>query len=346
MTVLKTLVLFNNKGGVGKTTLTCNLVSYLNTKKGMRALLIDADPQCNASQAVLADDILEDLYLTGTSEYDTLFTYLKPLERGDADIVSNIKPIPAFENEFGCDIIPSHPNMSMVEDRLSAAWSDLRGGDQIRGYRISNWMAQLLAPLEDKYDIVVFDVGPSLGALNRTILLASDYVVTPFGSDIFSLLGIKNIASWIASWSKDYDRALSLIAEDTPETFEEYPGVTSIDEKFRFAGYSVQQYVTRTFKTGRRPVKAYDEIMSMIPATVEESLKGLYSSGATIQDMELGHVPFLYSLVPLAQAHRVPIHALATTKNVAGAQVKQVDAYAKLMDELCDRLLRNMGLAV
>ncbi|MFH7191441.1 ParA family protein, partial [Klebsiella pneumoniae] len=69
--------------------------------------------------------------------------------------------------------------MSLVEDRLSQAWSDLQGADPIRGYRISNWMSQLLHSIGDRYDLIVFDVGPSLGALNRTILLSCDYIVTP-----------------------------------------------------------------------------------------------------------------------------------------------------------------------
>jgi cellulose biosynthesis protein BcsQ len=63
---VKTLVFFNNKGGVGKTTLACNVVSYLNLRKNKRALLIDADPQCNATQAMLGDDVLQDVYLTGS----------------------------------------------------------------------------------------------------------------------------------------------------------------------------------------------------------------------------------------------------------------------------------------
>ena len=60
---MKTLVFFNNKGGVGKTTLTCNVVSYLNLHKNKRVLLINADPQCNALQLMLADDVIENLYL-------------------------------------------------------------------------------------------------------------------------------------------------------------------------------------------------------------------------------------------------------------------------------------------
>jgi cellulose biosynthesis protein BcsQ len=74
--------------------------------------------------------------------------------------------------------------MNIVEHRLSDAWSQLRGRE-IGGYRITSWCNQLLVALSNRYDLIVFDVGPSLGALNRSVILASDYIVTPFGCDIF-----------------------------------------------------------------------------------------------------------------------------------------------------------------
>lgn len=340
---MKTLVFFNNKGGVGKTTLTCNVVSYLNLHKGKRVLLIDADPQCNASQLMLPDDVIEDLYLSKKAQPSTLYTHLRPLEQGDAAVSAKLRPIPAKNNIFATDLIPCHPKMSLIEDRLSQAWADLRGGDEIRGYRISNWVSQLLANSANKYDLVVFDVGPSLGAINRTILLSSDYVVTPFGSDIFSLVGIQNIASWMEAWQREYDRAIVFLKDTHPDAIADYPGVSDANQKTRLAGYSVQQYVTKTFKTGRRPVKAYEDIMKMIPDTVIENLSSYFPEGLAEPDLVLGHIPFLYSLVPLAQANRSPIHELGNTRKLTGAQVRQVADYSGLMDRFCDRLLANIG---
>jgi hypothetical protein len=58
----------------------------------------------------------------------------------------------------------------------------------------------------------------------------------------------------------------------------------------------------------------------------------------------LGHIPFLYSLVPLAQSQRSPIHALGKTGKLVGSQYKQVEDYQGLMGRFCDRLLANIGL--
>lgn len=340
---MKTLVFFNNKGGVGKTTLACNVVSYMNTKKNKRALLIDADPQCNATQAMLGDDVLQDVYLSGSEQIKTLYTYLSPIGDGDSDIASGITAIPATLNNFGTPLIPGHPNMSVVEDQLSTAWGELQA-NRLRGFRISNWVAQM-SPMLSSYDLVVFDVGPSLGALNRTILLGSDYIVTPFGCDIFSLLGIKNISSWIYGWKKQYERALHNLSEDEPGVVAKYPIITDLDAQFRFAGYSVQQYVTRTFSTGRRPVQAYDRIMQMIPETVQQSLQPYTAQGVQASCLELGHIPFLYSLVPLAQSSRVPVHMLAEVGAIKGAQGKQVEQFDQIMSSFCDRLLQNVGIS-
>jgi len=341
---MKSIAFFNNKGGVGKTTLACNLVSFMNMNKGKRVLLVDADPQCNATQAMLSDDLCEDIYLSGKSTTKTLYSYLRPFEMGDSEIDLLIQPVLGTGNRFCTDIIPGHPNMSVIEDRLSDAWSDVRGR-QIGGYRITNWCYQLIESLEGRYDIIVFDVGPSLGALNRSIILACDFIVTPFGCDIFSLLGIKNISEWIKKWDTQYTRAINDTISDSPGIFGEYKILTNTNRKHRFLGYSVQQYVSRSFKTGPRPVKSYDEIMQRIPTTVMDAMHDLRPQALSSENLELGRIPYLYSLVPMAQAAKAPMHTLAYADGVIGSGYGQVKDFQELMSAICDRLLLNLEQA-
>lgn len=339
---MKTIAFFNNKGGVGKTTLACNLASYLNIEKGKRVLLIDADPQCNATQSVLPEEKIEEIYLSDNSDIQTLYDSLKPFEDGDANISLTLEPILASTNRFRTDLIPGHPRMSIVEDRLSDAWSDLRRRET-RGYRITNWASQLLEKFDERYDLAIFDVGPSLGALNRSIILSSDYIVTPFGCDIFSLLGIKNISGWIKEWKHHYDNAVDEKLDENSEVFSNYTVIADTDSKFRFAGYSVQQYVQRKFKDGPRPVKSYDKIMEEIPETVFGSMDFLLPDEYEAEQLGLGHIPYLYSLIPLAQTARAPIHALNSSDGAVGSQYAQIRSYAELMEEISDRLLKNVG---
>jgi cellulose biosynthesis protein BcsQ len=339
---MKSVVFFNNKGGVGKTTLACNVVSYLAKRLGKRVLLVDADPQCNATQAIMTESYVEAIYADGASGVKTLHSYLRPIEVGDPSIDRVIIPLPAEMHRYGTDLIPGHPNMSIVEDQLSSAWSDLIGA-KIGGMRITNWCHQLLDSLVGPYDIVVFDVGPSLGALNRTIILSSDYIVTPFGSDIFSLLGIKNISTWIHNWDKQYLKAIDNIRDSYGNTIDDFNPITDTSKKFRFAGYSVQQYVTRKFKSGPRAVASYDRIIREIPETAEAAMDTFRPANLSSNELKLGDVPFVYSLVPMSQASHTPIVDLTGSEGIRGNQYGQVKTYEDLISALCEKLLHNIG---
>lgn len=341
---MKSIAFFNNKGGVGKTTIACNLVSYMNMHKGKRVLLVDADPQCNATQAILSDEQCEQIYLNDDPTTKTLYSYLTPFEMGEPQIQLPIEPILGTKNRFDTDLIPGHPSMSIIEDKLSDAWSSVRGRD-IGGYRITNWCHQLLESVDDRYDIVAFDMGPSLGALNRSIILACDFIVTPFGCDIFSLLGIKNISEWIKKWDAQYMSSVKDGLTESPKAFLQYQIIQDTASRHRFIGYSVQQYVSRQFKSGPRPVKSYDEIMKRIPSTVQNSMADLTSNNLNPQDIELGHIPYLYSLVPMAQAAKAPMHSLEYADGVIGNQYGQVKDFQILMSEISDKLLENLRKA-
>jgi cellulose biosynthesis protein BcsQ len=339
---MKSIVFFNNKGGVGKTTLACNLVSYMNMHKKVRVLLVDADPQCNATQAILSDEECEKVYMSKYPGERTLYSYLAPLEMGEPQIQLPVSPILGTTNRFSTDLIPGHPNMSIIEDRLSDAWSSVRGRE-VGGYRITNWCNHLLSDLGDRYDLVVFDVGPSLGALNRSIILSCDFIITPFGCDIFSLLGIKNISDWITKWDIQYKSSIKDGLLENPKAFDAYNIIVDTSKKHRFLGYSVQQYVSRKFKTGPRPVKSYDEIMNKIPETVRAAMVDFMPDGLKNDDVELGHIPYLYSLIPMAQAAKAPMHSLEFKDGVIGSQYGQVKEFNRLMSDISDKVLANLG---
>ena len=335
---MKTIVFFNNKGGVGKTTLACNLVSYLNLHKDKKVLIIDLDPQCNSTQAILSDKVCEEIYLDESPTYHTIYNCVKPLEMGEPSIDPNIRPVPGSVNRYGTDIIPGHPKMSIIEDRLSEGWSKVKARE-IGGFRVTNWAHALVRNFKNEYDFIFFDVGPSLGALNRSVILASDYIVTPFGCDIFSLLGIKNIAEWIKSWKSIYDSSSSNIRENSPHIFEDFQLIENTDNKFRFAGYSVQQYMQRKFKAGPRPVKSYDAIMTQIPDTVHEAMSFLYPSGQ--RPIELGHIPYIYSLIPLSQSSKAPVTELTSSDGLVGAQHQSKTDFGNLLAVISDKLISN-----
>ncbi|MFG0255614.1 MAG: ParA family protein, partial [Rhodopirellula sp. JB053] len=180
---MKSICFFNNKGGVGKTTLVANVAAFLATMRERRVLVVDADPQCNATQLILGDRYVTKLYgrksRASTSRKPmpplTLYDILRPIAIGDSSITEPAMA-QAKENRFGVDLLPGDPRVALLEDKLSQAWLELSGGD-IGGARQTNWNGQLISHIEESYDFIFYDVGPSLGALNRSVLLGADYFV-------------------------------------------------------------------------------------------------------------------------------------------------------------------------
>lgn len=337
--------MFNNKGGVGKTTLTCNVAAFLASNLNKRVLVIDCDPQCNATQLIMGEAFATEFYWneTAKSKITTIRDILQPIEDGDSQISKVINPILGSKNRFKVDLIPGHPGFSMVEDRLGAAWHDLMGGD-IGGIRKSNWNTSLCNEISNKYDLAFFDLGPSLGSINRSVLIGCDRFLTPMGADIFSILGVKNIANWIDHWLNLYGYSIDLCEDRYPDRLSTYPISSSPKIQKGYIGYTMQQYITKSKQGVRRPTIAYETIISSVPNVIEQSLGKYFADKINIDDAKLGDVPHLYSLIPLAQSVAAPIIELKTSDGLVGAQYLQRTEYGKIIAAVCDKIAHNLGL--
>lgn len=316
---MKIITFFNNKGGVGKTTLAANIASYLQIELSKRVLMVDADPQSNTTQLIIVEEEWDLIYSKDSKE-TTLLSFLQPISIGEASLNFENKPYSKEKNRYCIDVIPGHPRLSFMEDKLSENWRNCTAGD-IGGFRITNWVNALGSHFFNDYDFIVFDVGPSLGALNRSILLNSDYFITPMGCDIFSLMGIENISQWILSWKKIYENSLNVLKQNNPDFDTKYYNITeSLEGNFRFVGFSVQQYITKVIKGERRGIAAYERIKKEIPNYIDQNLKFLLPKNITMQDCDLGDIPNYFSLVPLSQTSKTPIHQLKAADGVVGNQ--------------------------
>jgi cellulose biosynthesis protein BcsQ len=344
---MKTVCFFNNKGGIGKTTLLCNVASYLASSK-RKVLVVDADPQCNATQLILEETTTIELYQSATRRHRaklqtpavTLFDVLQPIAAGEPTINTRLQPLSGAKNRFGVDLIPGHPNLALLEDKLSQAWLSFGGGD-LGGARITNWNTQLTNALTERYDLVFYDVGPSLGALNRSVLVGTDYFLTPMGCDIFSIMGLTNIARWLTNWLAAYEDAIKKCRQGG-WSVEEYPIHVDTLSLARFIGYTVQQYITKSIKGKRRATKAYEKILQQIPQTVVEHLSLFFPPHLSANAVQLPDVPHMYSLVPLAQNANSPIHKVGAADGLAGAQYEQQTEYVKFIKELSQSILNNL----
>lgn len=336
------IAMFNNKGGVGKTTLTNNIASYIADNKSKRVLVVDCDPQCNTTQLIMGEKFASELYWDNSKkDITTISDVLQPIEDGDSDINTNIKVIAKSENRFNVDLIPGSPKFSIIEDRLGAAWHDLKGGE-IGGIRKTNWNTYLLRSLEKDYDIIFYDLGPSLGSINRSVLLGCDYFLTPMGTDIFSILGIRNIAEWLGLWISLYENSLKLCEDRFPSSLNKFNIPEILKIKNGYIGYTIQQYIAKSFKGVRRPTKAYEEIIRDVPIEIEKSLGKYFKAGLYITSLKLGDVPHLYSLIPLGQSSSSPLLKLKGSDGLVGSQFKQVDEYRPILDKIVKNLFLNL----
>lgn len=346
---METVCFFNNKGGVGKTTLVCNIAANFAKNFGKRVLLIDCDPQCNSTQLILGDDAVTDLYWPDKSypnEANTIIDVVSPIQDGDATINLNIMPLPGSSNRFHLDMIPGHPRFSVIEDKFSQAWNEAIGGD-IGGIRKTNWCSILCQSLTARYDVIFIDLGPSLGSINRTVLLGADFFVTPMGCDIFSIVDIRNLADWLDQWIILYENGITICEQRNPGQLKPYKGIKdTVGIATGYAGYTLQQYIAKSKAGIRRPTKAFERILENVPTEIYTHLGRFFATNVNIQTAKLGDVPHLFSLVPLAQSVNAPIFALSSADGLVGSQYRQVYEYAILLNALSEAIAKNIGIEI
>lgn len=322
---MHSIAFFNNKGGVGKTTLLCNVAAYLAQVKNLSVCVVDADPQCNATQYFFNDELIEELY-----EEDnrfTIYSIIEPLASGEG-YSKDIEFLRS--NNFGVDVIPGDPRLALTEDLLAKDWGDAKGGD-IRGIRTNLVFSELLSRLLD-YDYVLFDVSPSLGAINRSILLSAEFFVSPMSIDIFSLKAFENIAEWIDDWSSDWDKGLANV-KDQSRIPQYHFGRAS------FIGYVTQQYMAKRDSSGkRRAVQAYESIRMRIDSVIDQSFP---ETSRPAKPYELGTVPNLFSLIPMSQSSHKPIFELSSRDGVVGAHFQKVKDAKKILRDVSNEVIKR-----
>lgn len=326
---------FNNKGGVGKTTLCGNVCAHLALTDNKKILVVDCDPQCNLTQFILREQKTERIYLTdaGATFYDkTIMDVVRPIFDGDASVDKGVRPLLKLSNRFGVDILPGHPSLSLLEDKLSQAWGEMAMGEP-RGFRISNWLSSYLGHIGKNYDYIFIDVGPSLGALNRSVLLACHNFIAPLTVDAFSVLGLRNIKQWMERWIDDYDIGLAQANRRNSSIFKFYDIRASVEIRRGFLGYTLQQYQAKSQSGRKVPVKAFERISSRFPDEISSSIAN-FAPKSLRANLHLGDVQNMFSILPLAQASNAPVEALTSRDGLTGGQVAQAKEYKAIIAEL------------
>jgi chromosome partitioning protein len=297
---------FNNKGGVGKTSLVYHL-SWMFSDLGLRAVATDLDPQANLSSAFLSEEQFETLFdRDAEAPPATVYAALRPLVEGYGDVkLPELHPA-----DDSLSVIPGDLLLSTFEDQLSETWPKCSSGD-IRAFRVTSafWRIMQAAATHFHAQLVLVDLGPNLGAINRAALISSDYVVIPLAPDLFSLQGLRNLGPRLRAWREDWREKLKKFSGGN---FELPPG------KIQPAGYVVQQHAIRL----DRPVKAYGRWMNRIPGEYYQAvLESDVPLGTSVTNDPncLATLKNYRSLMPLAQEARKPMFHLKAGDGALGS---------------------------
>lgn len=318
---------FNNKGGVGKTTLVFH-TAWMLRELGVRVLAVDLDPQSNLTSSFIDDETVESLWSADPRR--TVYGALAPLFEG----AGALGEPDVIEVEPGLHLVPGDLFLSGTEQELATAWPNA-GDGQKRSFRVlaSFWTVAQRAAESCGAQVVLVDVGPNLGAVNRAAMVASDHVVVPLSPDLYSLQGLRNLGPTLRRWRSEW-------AERRPKAQE----VQVPAGQMQPVGYVVLQHGVRL----DRVVGAYDQWLRKVPGEYRSSVldEPVAEAPAAAEDRHcLGLMKHYHSLVPMAQEARRPLFLLRSADGAIGAhQQAVVNAYGHFA-ELARRILDGVGLA-
>ena len=300
------VTLYNHKGGVSKTTTTFNL-AHLLAEKQKKVLVVDADPQCNMTELLLAPQIANldheaevegrENVIPGT----TLLDILRP--RIDSDVPEvNIECVKTVKINDYLDCIPGSIDLNILEDPLAESFNQRFNPTKIHEKRNYVALSDFLTRFGERehYDYIFLDVGPSSGALTRTCFLSCDAFFIPVAPDRFNVQAIRSLSVILERWIKDH-----------AQIFDDFVKLKMPIKKGRpiFLGTITQQFKVLS----GRPKPGYKLWMDRIPDNVEKYLLPVfrkYSSdgqdltfGLTKEKISVTEIPDFGSLAPLMQEY-------------------------------------------
>ncbi|MCE2971225.1 MAG: AAA family ATPase [Burkholderiales bacterium] len=331
---MKKIALFNHKGGVGKTTLTVNIADAL-ADMGKRVLLVDADPQCNLTSFYVEESKLEQLL--GESGQDgseaTLWSAIKPVVEGRGDIAS----VALWEiGESKTRLFPGDVMLSLYEEELPQAWTECFAR-KTRGYDVATAMSRAVsaAAKECRADVVIYDVGPNVGALNRVVLLDCDAFVTPVAADLFSLRALSTVGVSVARWIRDWATIRS-IAPDAQRR-------ALFQGKPAFLGYVTSAYKVNSGRSAANPHQDWEKrIAPRVRDRIVTDLRAVDDALVPHGGNKIGAIKHFQSLAPEAQKHGRAIGKLRGYVN-SGHYVT-VDEAAAEFRELAEEIAKRASL--
>lgn len=311
--------LFNNKGGVGKTTFLYHLAHRL-AEMNKNVLMVDCDSQSNLTAYALSETKINQAW---ANEGNSIFRQLELVNRTIGDIYNRM-PTKVSDNLY---LVPGDLSLSEFEDRLGDSWNGAKGGNE-GALRAQSAIFRIVLQSIEKTSaqIVLLDLGPNLGAINRAVLAGSDYIIAPLSPDLFSIRGTENLGNKLVAWRKDWDQINAA-----------WPGG---DFKIptgrpKFMGYITQQHNIRNNAAGM--TKGWQLFGRQIDGAITKNIVGKLTPlgqvlTSTSGTFNLGMIPNLHSLIPYSLEAKKPVFNCTSSDGLNGAHISTARDSRELFD--------------
>jgi chromosome partitioning protein len=323
------IAFFNNKGGVGKTSLVYHL-AWMYADLGTPVVAVDLDPQANLSTMLVDEDRLEEVW--SGDHRNTVFGCIRPLRKGIGDIADpNLETV-----DDNLALLIGDLALSEFEDILSQTWPKCLDREEA-AFRAQTafWRIAQRAAHTCGAQVILMDLGPNLGSINRSALISSDYVVIPLSPDLFSLQGLRNLGPtfvrWRAGWSERREKIPTDADLDLPSG------------AMMPAGYVVMQHSLRL----DRPAVYYNKWIERIP---DEYREYVLQEPRKFREREDRHrlalLKHYRSLMPMAQEARKPIFHLKAADGAIGAHSTAAREAGEDFRQLAQAIAKRCGITL
>lgn len=317
----KIIALFNNKGGVSKTTTTFHL-GWKLAEMGYKTLIVDTDPQCNLTGLCLNADKENKLANFYQQNNFSIKDFLAPVLEGGLEPL-NSATCYEFENNENLFLLPGHIDFSEYDATYNIA-ENLTGAI-VMFQNVPGALRNLLQLTADKYslDYILIDMSPSITATNANILMESDYFILPCAPDYFCYMAIESLVKVFPRWNEIYKNLKnnSIFKNATYKLSESSP---------KFIGTIQQRYRPRNGS----PAKAFSEWINDINSLVAEKLVPELEKNDMIVPNLTDYCSELYNLINIADFNSLIAQSQTNNTPVFLLTQEQVEKTGKVWENM------------
>jgi len=337
--------LFNHKGGVSKTTTAFNL-GWALADRGKRVLIVDADPQCNLTGTVLGfDDRVDFENFYQDNPVANINAALEPVYSGQNRPLQPAEVSPTSNDKLF--LLAGHIDLAISETQVAVAMSTSQVIPALRNIPGAFGALVRMTAAQHDIDVVLVDMSPSVGALNQSIFLGSNFFIVPTSPDYYCNQAIASLSRVLPEWDT---AGAGFRAAELEYPFPNNPP--------KFLGIISQRFRPRMGS----PARSFQDWIDIIKATVsDELIPSLAAKSMTISEAEfvasgasdgpynLSNIADFNSLIAQSHKHNVPVFALSDQQIEQGGVILEKmrenrEAFKQTFNALAASVERVAGL--